>query len=245
MQIGIDPLLLQVETANGMSPSQIAALGWRIAEDNRWADIAFTHVDGPASVIHGQVMAPISLGPGVLWCGGHLMLTPLRMLPAILLEQIVGRPLRDVVDHPLIDASITVTGADGDPTRFGVDEGVPGLTVLTTDASAIMVDIPSTTRLTHGWSRFRNGAWSSSLLLLPLYVGGVSGPMTIVSIPVALLAGMRLHDAYILWIYMAALMVLPLWIVAALEEDRSRGVQPKRREMPRERFREARTAHGL
>lgn len=141
MDVMIDPVLLTSLRRAGMDDRTIAihAAGV-LRHDARSVRAMGVAGPGEATFEDDVVMAPVRLAHGIHWCGGMIRMTDAhRTLPAAVLEAAAGMPLSRIIDHPLIDGDVKITGhCEEEPGRFGVGgawrtDAVP-VTVILTDS---------------------------------------------------------------------------------------------------------------
>lgn len=156
----IDAVLLRHLRTAGMSDAMVAAHAEGVAaQDARAQRSISAHCSGEATYGNGLIMCPVRLAHGIHWCGGELRMNRAHhSLPSTVENAVIGRPLRAILEHALLDPSIVVTGVrHEDDARFdagGRAEGDPRVVILETDAAPVAVASSGMSRLLAPWTHF-------------------------------------------------------------------------------------------
>ena len=168
MDVLIDPVLLEALHAAGMGEREIAIhTAGVLVHDARSVRLMGVAGPGEATFEDDVVMAPVRLAHGVHWCGGMVRLVHAhRMLPAAVLESMTGRRLREVIDHPVIDPGVRVTGfRHEDASRFEIGWQIrhepTDVTIIETDAVPVALNLSRLDRLAAPFVR----AWQDRALV--------------------------------------------------------------------------------
>lgn len=148
----VDPALRTMLNGRGIGDREIACL-WRDvnADDMRSVRRIAGIAGGPVSVMGSIMGATIPIAHGIHWNGGSLRMAPgSRTMPETVLDTLTGRPLRDLVDHPLLP-DVRIVEHDEDDLKFWANALPPRNhgTVVHTDSEPFVLPEPGTARLKH------------------------------------------------------------------------------------------------
>lgn len=140
-RVRIDAVLIAHLRSLGMSDALIGHLAARVARGDGRAERRLRDATCSTPMVTGRrdwsVIALVNLEPGLSWCDRSLILTGRKAgIPQTIAARLTGRPLSDVVDHPMLPAGATITSVnDG----AGIDGEPPGAMEITTDAAPVWV----------------------------------------------------------------------------------------------------------
>lgn len=159
----IDALLLRHLRAAEVADDVIAAQADGVLRHNARAQRFIGDLcSGDASFEDDVVMCAVRLAHGIHWCGGHLRINARHVaLPATIAATLVGRPIGTLIEHPLLDPALVITGVHHeDETRFDAgggyknnQTGVPSVLVVETDARPETVATSMSARIRAPWMR--------------------------------------------------------------------------------------------
>ena len=145
----MDPILARVMRRKTMGRTMLGAHLPHVAAGDRRSIMAFDGLAGAPSVVDGVLMAPVPLAPGVIWCGGHLLLSAMHDLPESVVASMTGRPVTDIIAHRDLTTAIRITGTTDDARRFDIPNAETRFTVFTTDAVTERLRVPFWSALLH------------------------------------------------------------------------------------------------